>query len=160
VNFVALRTAPFGAVVLVTVIVPVVAPAGTVAWSWVDEMCITLEAATPLNLTVAVEVNPTPLIVTTVPTGPLGGLKPVIDSVGMNCPELVPVPSLSLTEMADWTAPLGTVALSWVPEMSLADEASEPNFTFTPVTNPVPVIVTELPVMPEVGVNEVTVGAP
>jgi hypothetical protein len=46
-----------GAVVFVTVIGPVVAVEGTVAFSWVDETWITLEAAVPLNFTIELLLN-------------------------------------------------------------------------------------------------------
>jgi hypothetical protein len=57
-------------------------------------------------------------------------------------------------------SPLGTVALSDVPDTIVTvAEASEPNFTSTPA-KPEPVTVTVLPVIPELGVNELIVGAP
>jgi hypothetical protein len=60
-----------------TVIAPVVAPVGTAATSCVALAEVTV-ATVPLNLTVfwaGVELNPVPLIVTLVPTGPLCGVK-------------------------------------------------------------------------------------
>lgn len=58
--------------------VPVVAPAGTVACSWVLLMKVTLPDDVPLNLTVLDAVNPVPLMVTKVPAAPLEGLNPLI----------------------------------------------------------------------------------
>ena len=61
---------------VVTMIFPVVAPVGTVAVTWVSEFTVKL-ADVPLNVTFVVCVSPVPVIVTGVPTGPLGGLKVV-----------------------------------------------------------------------------------
>jgi hypothetical protein len=140
---------------------PVVAVEGTVALSWVDETWVTLEAAVPLNFTVELLLNPTPVIVTTVPVGPLLGLKPVTDRVTVKFEALVPVPAGVVTEILAVTAPFGTTALIWVPDTNVTEaEATVPNLTVAPVTKFVPLIVTVLPVIPEVGVNELTVGGP
>lgn len=150
-----------GAVVFVTVMGPVVAVEGTLAFSWVDETWITLEAAVPLNFTIELLLNPIPVIVTTVPAGPVVGLKPVIDSVTVKFEALVPVPAAVVTEILPVMAPFGTVALICVPETNVTTvDAFNPNLTIAPGAKPVPLIVTELPVMPEVGVNELTVGGP
>jgi hypothetical protein len=66
----------------VTVIAPVVAPAGTVVTIKLvlDEITV---AETPLNATVfwpAVGLKPVPCIVTDAPTGPLSGLNCIIDT--------------------------------------------------------------------------------
>jgi hypothetical protein len=61
----------------VTLIVPVVAPVGTVATTCVGVADV-IVAVMPLNLTVSwliCEMNPLPLIVTELPTGPLAGEK-------------------------------------------------------------------------------------
>jgi hypothetical protein len=160
VNAVGLLTVPEGAVVLVTVIAPLVAVAGTVACSSVEDTSLTFVAATPLNFTVELALNPAPSIVTTVPDGPLPGLKPVIESVGVNVWLLVDVPWESLTEIAAGTAPLGTIATSVVPEVTVTEgETRVPKVTVT-AAKPDPVIVTLLPVIPDPGVNELIVGAP
>ena len=157
----ALCTVPVGAVAFVTVIGPVVAVEGTVAFSWVDEMWVTLDARVPLNFTLELLLNPVPVIITTVPAGPLVGLKPVIDSVTVKFEALVPVPAGVMTEILPVTAPVGTVALIWVPDTNVTvAEAVAPNLTVAPGTKLVPLIVTVLPVIPEVGVNELTVGGP
>jgi hypothetical protein len=59
--------------VFVTLTGPLVAFDGTVAFSCVDDTNVTALAATPLNFTLELLVNPTPVIVTTVPAGPLTG---------------------------------------------------------------------------------------
>ena len=56
----ALRVWPTGAAVLVTVIAPLVAPAGTVAVSAVDDVWVTDAAGRPWKLTAVLELNPTP----------------------------------------------------------------------------------------------------
>ncbi len=62
---------------VVTVMVPVVALAGTVVLMVLPS--VTLKAAlTPLNLTAVAPLRLVPLMVTLVPTGPEAGLKPVI----------------------------------------------------------------------------------
>jgi len=76
----ALVTVPTTPVVLVTVTRPVVADAGTVAFRVVGETKV-LAAATPLNLTALPELNPVPVIVTTVFFGPLDGESFAIPSV-------------------------------------------------------------------------------
>ena len=117
-------------------------------------------ALVPLNFTVDVLLKPTPSIVTTVPVGPLPGPKAVIESVGVKLNALVPVPAGVVTEILPGIAPLGTTALSNVVFPNATDgEATPWNFTVEPGTKSVPVIVTELPVIPEAGLNEVTVGA-
>jgi hypothetical protein len=119
----ALRTVPIGAVVLVTVIGPSVAVGGTVAVSFVAETNVTALAATPLNFTLELLVNPTPVSVTTVPRGPLVGAMAVIDSVGVKLAALVAVPAAVGTEIFPATAPSGTVALICVADTTVNDAA-------------------------------------
>jgi hypothetical protein len=83
VKAVALDTVPAGVVVLVTVIGPAVAPAGTVAFSSFADTKVTPAAATPLNLTLDPELKPTPFSWMTVPAAPLDGLKLAIERVGV-----------------------------------------------------------------------------
>jgi hypothetical protein len=71
VKFVALHTVPSG---VQTEILPVVAPVGTVAVIFVEESTVNI-AECPLNRTSVAPVKFVPLIVTTVPTGPLVGEK-------------------------------------------------------------------------------------
>jgi hypothetical protein len=155
----ALRTVPIGAVVLVMVIGPSVAVGGTVAVSFVAETNVTALAATPLNFTVELLVKPTPVSVTTVPAGPLVGAMAVIDSVGVKFAALVALPAAVVTEILPATAALGTVAVICVADSTLYDAARPANFTLLAPLKFVPVIVTLLPVIAEVGVNELTVGA-
>ena len=78
---------------------PVVAVAGTIALSRVEDTCVTLDAAVSSNFTVEFGVNPIPRIVTTVPNGPLAGLRLVIDSVGVKVAVLVALPAAEVTEI-------------------------------------------------------------
>src|SRR5436305_892668 len=74
VKLLALVALPTG---VVTLIGPEVAPVGTGAVSWVSALTVKL-AAVPLKLTAVVPLKLLPLIVTTVPTGPLVGVKEVM----------------------------------------------------------------------------------
>ena len=58
----------------VTVIFPVVVPAGTVVLIWLPEITVKL-AGTPLKATAVAPVSSLPKTVTAVPTGPLIGVK-------------------------------------------------------------------------------------
>jgi hypothetical protein len=141
-------------VVLLTVIGPLVAPAGTVALSRVEDREVTV-AVVALNFTTELELNPTPLTVIDVPTAPLVGLKPVIDSVTVKLVVLVAMPAAVVTEILPVAAPLGTTAFSWVLDTNdTFGEVVEPNLTFAPGTKFPPLIVTVLPVIPDVGVND------
>jgi hypothetical protein len=111
-----LLTVPEGELVFVSVIGPVVAPAGTVALTSVELMKVTLAAVVPLNCTVDPGVNPIPWMSTTVPGGPLAGEKLVIDKVGVKLVELVAVPAAVVSEIGPVTAPLGTLTPSCVGE--------------------------------------------
>ncbi len=62
---------------VVTFTLPVVAPVGTVAVIC-ESLTTANVAAVPLNVTAVVCVRPVPLMVTTVPTGPLLGVNVVI----------------------------------------------------------------------------------
>ena len=66
---------------------------------------------TPLNFTDDVDVNPAPVIFTSVPVGPLEGVKLVIDSVGVKLAVLVAVATAVVTEIFAELAPSGTVVL-------------------------------------------------
>lgn len=61
---------------VMTTILPVVAPVGTVAVTFESEFTVNV-ADTLLNVTFVVCARPVPVIVTEVPTGPVNGVKPV-----------------------------------------------------------------------------------
>src|SRR5690242_9863051 len=71
----ALWAAPLEVVMLMG---PVPAPAGTAAVSWVLDTFVKVEVPTPENFTALVLLKFVPLMVTSVPTPPLAGLKPVM----------------------------------------------------------------------------------
>jgi len=97
---------------VVTLIVPVVAPAGTVAVICVAELTVNV-ALVPLNFTAVAPVYAVPVTVTLAPTAPLLGEKLVIEGGGITVKELalVPVPPAVVTLMVPVVAPLGTVAV-------------------------------------------------
>lgn len=68
---------------VVTAILPVVAAVGTVPVICVSELTVKL-ADSPWNVTFVVCVNPVPVIVTGVPTGPLGGENEINVGVTLN----------------------------------------------------------------------------
>lgn len=147
---------------VVTLILPDTAPAGTVAVILVAEFTEKVVAATPPNFTAVAPVKPVPLMVTTVPTGPLVGVNEVIDGavVTVKSDALVAVPPGVVTVIFPVTAPLGTLAVIRVPAPFTENvaAATPPNFTEVAPAKPVPLIVTEVPTGPLVGEKDVIVG--
>ena len=83
------------------------------------------------------------------------------DRVTVKLALLVPVPAASVTDSLPVTAPLGTTAFSLLVDTNVTDgDAVAPNLTFAPGTKCDPVSVTVAPVVPDVGVKELTVGDP
>jgi hypothetical protein len=159
VNFDPLVALPAG---VTTVILPVVAPAGTVAVIFVDELTVKV-AETPANLTAVAPVKLVPLIVTEVPTGPLFGEKDVIVgapvAVTLKFVELVSVPPGVVTEIFPVVAPTGTVAVIFVEEFTVNVADVPLNLTAVAPVKLVPVIVTVAPTGPLVGEKDVMCGA-
>ncbi len=95
----------------VTLIGPVVAPAGTVARIEVAEVTVKL-ALTELKVTEVAPLKFVPPMITLVPTGPLVGAKLVIvgGSATANVPLLVAVPPGVVTLSGPVVTPAGTVA--------------------------------------------------
>ena len=92
---------------VVTEIVPVVEPEGTVAVICVELLTVKEVAAVPLNFTAVAPVRFVPVIVTLVPTGPLVGLKLVIEG------EPPPAdPFRATITMAQYVVLLATVMLA------------------------------------------------
>ncbi len=106
---------------VVTVRVPVVAPAGTVVVIDVAETTVKVGCAVPLNFTALALVKLVPVIVTAAPTRPLGGLKDVIVGAGMTVKGvvLVPGPPAVVTVMLPVVAPAGTVVVIDVAETTV-----------------------------------------
>ena len=146
---------------VVTAIVPVLAPTGTVAAIWVAD---TTEkaAAVPLKWTAVAPVKPVPVRVTTVPTGPEVGVKPVTVGAGavtVKLAALVPVPPGVVTLIVPLVAPAGTVVVICVALTTVSVVWSVPwKLTLVAPVKCVPVRVTAAPTRPEVGVKLVTVG--
>ena len=102
----------------------------------------------------------TPVIVTIVPTAPLGGEKPVIVGARttVNAAALVAVPAGVVTAIAPLVAPAGTVVLI-LEDPTVLNAALVPlNVTTVAPAKFVPVIVTEAPTAPLVGEKLVIVG--
>ena len=160
VKFVALVPVPAR---FVTVILPVVAPVGTVAVIWVAELTVNV-AATLLNLTAVVPVKFVPVIVTTVPTGPLVGVNDVIvGAPAATVKFVVAAPVEQETSTGPVTVPDGTVAVICVPVAFVVPFTVrfEENVTGHVVESGkfVPVIVTAVPTGPLGGLIPVMVRA-
>lgn len=158
-NEVALLVCPTGAAVLVTVIGPLVADAGTVAVIVVDEVWITDDAATPWKLTAELELNPRPWMVTDVPAAPLLGANEVTVRVGENAVALVAEPPSVVTEIFAAGAPLGTVTVICVAVVEVVGAGTVPNFTAAPCRFVPLIVTTVLPAIPLDGEKLVIVGA-
>jgi hypothetical protein len=151
--------------VFVTLILPVVAPVGTVAVIDVAEFSVKV-AFVLLNLTAVVQPKFVPVMVTLVPMGPLVGVKLVmVGAAGRPAPTTktealsVSAPGV-MTSILPVVAAAGTdaVAVVSLTKASFVEETPLNSTSVMPV-NPVPVIVTAVPVGPHVGVKLVTVDA-
>src|SRR6267378_2626382 len=144
---------------LLTLLVPVVAPAGTLAVIVVAEPTVKL-ALTPLNATAVAVVKFVPLIVTLVPTGPLAGVK--LASVGglitVKLPALLAVLAGLVTLIVPVVAPAGTVAVIVVAEPTVKLALTPLNVTAVALVKFVPLIVTLVPTGPLAGVKLAIVG--
>ena len=106
-----------------TAMAPVVAPAGTVAVSWVLEFAANVGALVPLKLTCVKVDRFVPVMTTLVPTGPEVGVKLVMVGaadvvVAVNDVAEVAVPAGATTEIAPVVVPAATVAVSCVAEFT------------------------------------------
>jgi hypothetical protein len=137
---------------LVTVMGPVVAPAGTVAVIWVLLLTVKV-AGTPLKRTLVVPVKFVPVMVTEVPTGPTVGEKSVMVGAKVTTKSvlLVAVPAGLVTLMGPVVAPPGTVAVICVLLLTVKAAAMPLKRTSVVPAKFVPVMVTEAPTGPEVG---------
>ena len=138
---------------VMTVMGPLVAPAGTVVVT-VPELLTVNVAGCPLNETAVVPVKFVPVIVTPVPLTPLSGVKEMM--AGVTVKRVVvfkgPPPGV-VTVMGPVVAPAGTVVVI-VPEGSTVKVAATPlNETAVAPMKFVPVIVTPVPTGPKVGAN-------
>jgi len=144
---------------VVTRIGPVVAPAGTSARIEVAES--TMKAAlTVLKATAVAPVKLVPVIVTTVPAGPLAGVKLVM--VGADTVKLVllvAVPPGVVTRIGPVVAPAGASARIEVAESTMKPALTVLKLTAVVPVKLVPVIVTAVPTGPLAGVKLAIVGA-
>jgi len=139
---------------------PVVAPAGTVAVT-IPSFTNVNAAAVPWNRTNVTPVKFDPRSVTEVPTGPLVGEKLVIfGPVTVNTPDDVPVPDGFVTEILPDVAPFGTVAVI-LPLFTTVKESAAVALNLTAVVPRKfePKIDTTVPTLPLPGLNPVITGA-
>ena len=143
---------------VVTVILPVVAPAGTVAVTLLS-FTNAKTADVPLNRTPLAPVKWFPLIVTDVPTTPLDGEKPlIVGPVTVKFEELVAVPPGVVTVIFPVVAPAGTVAVT-LPSFTKTNVAEVPlNRTVVTPVKWFPLIVTVVPIAPLEGEKPLIVG--
>ena len=90
---------------------PVLAPLGTVAVTWVAEFTVKVIAFTPPNVTLFVCVSPVPLMTTCVPTGPLAGLKLEMTGTTLKVLLLTRIPVGVVTVTAPVVPVAGTTAV-------------------------------------------------
>lgn len=147
---------------VVTLMVPVEAPVGTTAVIFVELETVKLLAAVPLNLTDEAPVKLVPVNVTVIPTTPLVGVKLVIVGAGttVKLDGLVTVPPGVVTLIVPVVVPVATTAAIVVAPDTVKLLAAVPwNLTAVAPFRLVPVMVTEVPIPPLVGVKLVIVGA-
>ena len=150
----------------VTTTFPVVAPLGTGTTMLVALQLVGV-AAVPLNVTVLVPcVAPkfVPVIVTEVPTGPDVGLRLVMLGAAVVTVKLTPLLAYppTVTTTFPVVAPLGTGTTMLVALQLVGVPAVPLNVTvLVPCVAPkfVPVIVTDVPTAPDVGLRLVMLGA-
>ena len=144
---------------VVTVTLPLVAPAGTLVVIWVAEFTVNVAPA-PLKLTLVAPVKLVPVIITVVPTVPLVGFRLVITGAGtvtVNARPLL-IPPGVVTVTLPVVAPAGTVAVIWLPEFTVKLAAVPLKLTAVAPVRLVPVRMTEVPTGPLVGLRLVMAG--
>lgn len=143
---------------VVTEIGPLFAPLGTVAVICVAELTINAALLLP-NMTLVVPVKLVPLIVTCVPTGPLGGLKLLIVGAATTVKFvlLTAIPPGVVTEVGPVVAFGGTLATIFAP-LNLKVAMTPLKVTCVAPFRLLPVMVTALPTPPLVGEKLVIVG--
>jgi len=151
----------------VTVIFPVVAPTGTVVVIIVAVLAVTL-AVIPLNITIlfaAVVLKFVPVMMTDAPIMPKVGLKEIIvgnaAAVTVKLVALVAVLPAMVTVIVPVVAPAGTVVVILVTVLAVTIAVVPLNFTVLlagVVLKFVPMIFTDVPTGPEVGVKDAMVG--
>ena len=102
--------------------------------------------------------NPAPETRTLLVGGPVLGDR-ARPGVTVNVAVLVPVPPGVVTEIGPVEAATGTAAVILVPEFTVNLLAAPLNSTAVAPAKPDPVTVTEVPIVPEAGLNEEMTGA-
>jgi hypothetical protein len=143
---------------VLTLIFPVVAPAGTMALSLVGESTVTLLDRVPLKVTPGAPVKLAPLTITIVPITPLDGVKLVIRGATRKLAALVAVPPGVVTAIGPLVAPAGTIAVIWPAESTVKPACLPLNFTAVAPVKLVPLTTTAVPT-PRSGETPVIVGA-
>ena len=145
---------------VVTVTLPLVAPAGTVVRMAVSEFTVKV-AAVPLNFTAVAPVKAVPVSITAVPTRPLVGFRDVMAGAGEVTEKdvaLVAVPPGVVTARVPVVAPAGTTVLIDVSELTVKRAVVPLKLTAEVPVRSVPVSVTAVPTTPLAGVKEAMVG--
>jgi hypothetical protein len=134
-------------------------PAPTTAVILVAELTVNEVAAVPPKLTAVAPAKFVPVIVIEAPLLALVGVKEVMIGAGINVnPAIVAVPPALVTATLP-DAPAPTVAVMFVGELTVNDDAGiPPKLTATASVKLVPLIVINEPIAPLEGVNEVMVG--
>lgn len=130
---------------------PVRARVGTVACTSVSEIMVNWVAFAPPKVTALVCVRPAPVMVTTVPTGPLVGVKPLICGVTRNTTLLLSVPAGVTTVTLPVVAPAGTVVVISELDTTVNVAAVPLKLTLVVPVRLFPRIFTVFPTFPEVG---------
>lgn len=153
--------------VVVTLTGPLIAPSGTNVVIWLVLSAVNDVAPAPVNATDVTLVNPEPVTVTRVPTGPnVGARLTILGATGggvvtAKMPTLEAVPAAVAMEITPVTALGGTVAEIWVELRAVNSPgrlATPPNATERGFERLAPVMVTAVPGGPEVGEKPVTLG--
>jgi hypothetical protein len=146
---------------VVTAIGPVVAPAGTAAVI-VEALSVVMVAETPLKVRLVAFPRLVPEIVTTVPTAPDDGLKPVIFGalITLKLATLTAVPPPVVTLIVPVVAPAGTVVVIFVAVFVRIAAALPLNESAVAPERLTPVIVTPAPTPPDAGVKPAMQGTP
>lgn len=131
---------------------------GTVAVICEGELTVKV-ALLPPNITVVAPVKLDPFIVTDVPTGPFGGVKPLIVGADtrVKFAPLVAFPPGVVTEIGPLLAPIGTVAMIFMP-LNLKLAVVTLKLTCVAPFRFAPEIVTEMPTGPLAGEKPLMVG--
>jgi hypothetical protein len=135
----------------VIAILPVFAPVGTFAVTCVSEFTATVVVLTPPNVTFVVWVRLPPVMVTGVPTDPLGGVKLLIVGTTRKFILLFRLPLGIATVTPPVVAPAGIVAVMKVSDAIVNLDAVPLKDTPVALLNPWPRIPIDFPTLPEVG---------